>query len=80
MDNRLRRYQRAARMKDAGFDICLVSPELQGRPGDIASYRLLLAREGIVPDMVCTKLSSLDVWQTPAFSPDGDGHGDGPPA
>ena len=42
----------------AGFKLCLVSPELQGRtgPGEIADLRALMDREGIVADAVCGKL------------------------
>lgn len=52
----------AARLQDAGFKLCLVSPELQGRSADveIPSLRMLLANEGIVPDAVCTKRP--DLW------------------
>lgn len=39
-------------LHDAGFKLCLVSPELQGRPGDIADYKRQI---GHCMDMVCTK-------------------------
>jgi len=47
----------AARLKEAGFKLCLVSPELQGRtdPAEIAAMRDALNRMGIVADAVCTK-------------------------
>lgn len=53
----------AARLQDAGFRLCLVSPELQGRPAaeEVPALRDLLAREGIVADAVCTKEPEL--WQ-----------------
>lgn len=53
----------AARLQEAGFRLCLVSPELQGRPAaeEIPALRALLAREGIVADAVCTKEPEL--WQ-----------------
>jgi hypothetical protein len=52
----------AARLQQAGFRLCLVSPELQGRPAEteIAALRMLLAHEGIVPEAVCTKRA--DLW------------------
>lgn len=51
----------AKTLHDAGFRLCLVSPELQGRDGavEIPALRALLQREGIVPDAVCTKEPAL---------------------
>lgn len=52
----------AERLKHGGFRLCVVSPELQGRDGDaISAMRMLLQREGIAPDAVCTKKPEL--WQ-----------------
>ncbi len=53
----------AARMKAAGFKLCLGSPELHGHSASeqIPVVRGLLAREGIVLDAVCTKEPTL--WQ-----------------
>lgn len=47
----------ADRLVSAGFKLCLVSPELQGRsaPEEIPLLRKLLAREKIEPHAVCTK-------------------------
>lgn len=47
----------AARLRDAGLKLCLVSPELQQRTdGDeIPSFRALLTERGIAPEAVCTK-------------------------
>lgn len=51
----------ARRLQDAGFKLCLVSPELQGRDAgrEIPALRALLAREGIVAEAVCTKEPEL---------------------
>lgn len=51
----------ADRLKAAGFKLCLVSPELQGREAavEIPALRALLARKGIVADAVCTKEPAL---------------------
>lgn len=49
-------------LKDAGFRLCLVSPELQGRPEDIAVYGNQLHKEGIVFDAICTKIKNFPVW------------------
>jgi hypothetical protein len=53
----------AARLQQAGFKLCLVSPELQGRPADseIPALHALLAERGIVADAVCTKRA--DLWE-----------------
>lgn len=50
----------ADRLEQAGFKLCLVSPELQGRPpGEIAQMRALLAGQGIRAQAVCTKEPAL---------------------
>jgi hypothetical protein len=52
----------AQRLQSLGFRLCLVSPELQGRPGEtsIPELRARLAHEGVRADAVCTKLP--DLW------------------
>lgn len=56
----------AQRLKQAGFKLCLVSPELQGRPADteIAQLAAMLRERGIVADAVCTKRP--DLWELTA--------------
>jgi hypothetical protein len=53
--------EQAARLQAAGFKLCLVSPELQGRDAatEIPALRALLAERGIVADAVCTKETAL---------------------
>lgn len=47
-------------LKAAGFRVCLVSPELQGRDAaEIGPQAAWLAAEGIVLDAVCTKRAEL---------------------
>lgn len=60
--------QQAARLQSAGFKLCLVSPELQGREADteIPALRSLLQAQGINPQAVCTKRP--DLWEAPANS------------
>lgn len=55
----------AMRLQAAGFKLCLVSPELQGRVAEdeIPALRALLAQRGISPEAVCTKRP--DLWETP---------------
>lgn len=51
----------ADRLQDAGFKLCLVSPELQGRPAESAIPELakLLAERHISADAICTKKPEL---------------------
>jgi hypothetical protein len=53
--------QAAKSLAQAGFRLCLVSPELQGRSADseIPALRRLLIAEGIEADAVCTKHPEL---------------------
>lgn len=56
----------AARLRQAGFRLCLVSPELQGRDSDahISQFIQALHTLAIVPDAVCTKRP--DLWEREA--------------
>ena len=51
----------AKRLQDAGFKLCLVSPELQGRPAEssIPELAKLLKDRHITADAICTKKSGL---------------------
>lgn len=53
-------------LKNAGFKLCLVSPELQGHDAEIEIPQLirLLGERGIQPDAVCTKRP--DLWEKSA--------------
>lgn len=52
----------AARLRQAGFRLCLVSPELQGRDTqEIAALAGLLRERAISADAVCTKRP--DLWE-----------------
>ena len=42
--------------------ICIVSPELQGRPMDIISYSKYIKDNSIAIDAVCSKLYNLNKW------------------
>ena len=53
------------RQKEAGFKLCLVSPELQGRPLDVVPCRDRLREAGIIPDAVCSKRSLISTWEQP---------------
>ncbi len=52
----------AGRLQKAGFRLCLVSPELQGRDtAEISALAGLLAQRNIRPEAVCTKRP--DLWE-----------------
>jgi hypothetical protein len=55
----------ARRLQQAGFRLCLVSPELQGRDAaaGIKALRSLLAELAVTADAVCTKRP--DLWEAP---------------
>ena len=58
----------AVNLKNAGFKLCLVSPELQGRDAEIEIPALvsLLKARNIQSDAVCTKRP--DLWEKMAIS------------
>lgn len=56
--------EEAEKLRQAGFKLCLVSPELQqrGSSHEIVALRTLLDDLRIVPDAVCTKIP--EYWET----------------
>ena len=50
-------------LKENGFKLCLVSPELQGRAEDIPSYKKYLEDNDIVFDAICTKSYNIERWK-----------------
>ncbi len=53
----------AKRLQDGGFKLCLVSPELQGRPAEteITQLASLLRERSIQAEAICTK--NPDLWK-----------------
>lgn len=51
------------RLKEEKFKICIVSPDLQGRPEEIEEYCISLKEMGIEIDMVCVKLKNYRRWE-----------------
>ena len=49
--------------KGKGFKICIVSPELQDQPENIEIYKNYMEENGIIPDMVCTKMKFIEKWK-----------------
>jgi len=61
-------HEDAKRLKNAGFKLCLVSPELQGRDAEngISELASLLKEQQIEAEAVCTKRP--DLWERIARS------------
>lgn len=56
-------HEDAMRLKNTGFKLCLVSPELQGRDAEkgISELASLMKEQDIEADAVCTKRP--DIWE-----------------
>lgn len=50
-------------LKNSGFKLCLVSPDLHGRSHDIVKYKVLLEKQDIQFDAICTKIENIDLWK-----------------
>lgn len=55
--------QNYKQLKEWGYKICLVSPELQGREADIEIYKQYLRSNNIIFDAICTKTYNIDKWK-----------------
>ncbi len=51
------------KLRSTGLKLCLVSPELQGRPDDIPVYAQQMLREDIEFNAICTKVYNIAKWQ-----------------
>jgi hypothetical protein len=49
-------------LKENGFKLCLVSPELQGQNEKIEVYKEYLNNNKIIFDSICTKLYNIPRW------------------
>ncbi|WP_321311689.1 phosphatidylinositol-specific phospholipase C/glycerophosphodiester phosphodiesterase family protein [Halarcobacter sp.] len=50
-------------LKDNGFKLCLVSPELQSQPEKLEEYKNYLEYNQILFDSICTKIYCIDSWK-----------------
>jgi hypothetical protein len=49
-------------LKQLGYKLCMVSPELEAQPEKLKEYKVYLEKEGIVMDAVCTKSYNICIW------------------
>ena len=49
-------------LKENGFKLCLVSPELQGQDQKVEEYKKYLNENNIVFDAICTKKYNISRW------------------
>ena len=49
-------------LKEAGFKLCFVSPELQNQSKKLELYRDYFIENNIKLDMICTKYYNIDKW------------------
>lgn len=50
-------------MKELGYQLCFVSPELQGQEEKIEKYKRQIRDEGIQFDAVCAKIYNIEDWK-----------------
>lgn len=50
-------------LKNHGFKLCLVSPELQGQPEKIDEYKAYIESQQIEFDAICCKLNNIHRWK-----------------
>ena len=50
-------------LKNSSFKLCLVSPELQGRPQDINNYVILSKKQGISFNAICVDYNFINNWK-----------------
>jgi len=51
-------------LKNKGYNLCLVSPELQGQEDKIISYKSYLFKNDIHLDAICTKSFNIKKWDS----------------
>lgn len=55
-------YNTYIKIRELGYKICIVGPDLQQRPDDISIYSSYMRRNNIFVDMICTKKHNIDKW------------------
>ncbi len=55
--------EEADELKALGYKLCLVSPELQGRDGEIEEYKRQVSEIEMQFDAICTKSYNIERWK-----------------
>ena len=50
-------------LRDNGFKLCFVSPELQSQKEKLVGYKEYMKKEGMVFDAICTKSNNIEQWR-----------------
>jgi len=56
-------FEISKKIKDLGYKICLVSPELQGREYDIEKYGNEIIMNSLIIDAICCKYHNIEKWK-----------------
>lgn len=51
------------RIKELGYKICIVSPELQGQQEKLEEYKNFIKKENLFIDAICTKVYNITKWK-----------------
>ncbi len=62
--NNILTIENYVKLKSLGYKICVVSPELHGRPEQINIFIDFFKKNKILPDAVCAKLTYFNIWNT----------------
>jgi len=57
-------YEICKKIKDMNYNICLVSPELQGREDDIEKYAKIIKQDNLIIDAICCKIYNIEKWKS----------------
>lgn len=57
-------YKICKKIKYMNYNICLVSPELQGREYDIENYANIIKQDNLIIDAICCKVHNIDKWKS----------------
>lgn len=55
-------YDNYIKLKNLGYNLCLVSPELQSQPEKVELYKHILKEANICFDAICTKINNVIQW------------------
>lgn len=50
-------------LKNLGYKLCMVSPELEGQPEKLKEYKAFIEENGIIMDAICTKMYNFEKWK-----------------